>query len=693
MSGIDYTKLTDEQLLALHAAGGDLSKLSDKDLMGIHDSLNPSVGKQISDAAGTTYDYIRTQANKYLMAPVAGIPRAVAEGVDWLGRQDAEKGGTGARPPNAAMDWVRRNLPTAGEAETALNKPHMPYSAIWDSKALEDWKKVKDTPRPEVGINPVVDAAVGGLLSAPFTGVTTLAGLGANIGAPVLSETLGEITKGTPYETPARVIGAIGGAGAGYGIGMGVKKGWDVAKAAVAPMTEAGRDAGLGRVLVDASANPNAAITNIDNYVAARAAGTDAVPDFKIGAGKASRDGGLSAIEEVAAAKTPGMRATVQENNRLATEALDKAFTGLPTAADAPGVVQSALANRYKLLDAERAAAADPLYEAARNSAVKIDPTQPWMYAKSIAETEKDAPQALMNRVAKLYETGAETPQQMMAARRAISGMFNEGDIRGDRYLRSLLKGALKETDASLSVVPEELAARAKFAEKSVPLEPFGKGTTAGNIVKMDPTTKQFVQPVEKAVSDLSPRAVQNVLMASGGDPAVKAAYQSAFFNDFKRAALSSVQEDAAGNRMLLAAGANKWLEKNAAAAANVMTPDQIKALKDVARNLADQAQTVPGRTGSQTFDRLASESIIGALVNPKFADAPILYPVRKALNLIYGGANEKMMERLFEVIQDPKVTSALMKKATAGNVKMAEPVLARLGVASTPQISRAGGE
>jgi hypothetical protein len=157
---------------------------------------------------------------------------------------------------------------------------------------------------------------------------------------------------------------------------------------------------------------------------------------------------------------------------------------------------------------------------------------------------------------------------------------------------------------------------------------------------------------------DLSAPMIQKLMMAVGGDPAVKNAMRSAYISDFRKAASSQVAEDAAHNPMMTANGASKWLDAHRGGAANVLTPEQLGALEDITRHLKDQAQQVPGRVGSPTFDRLATENILGALISPR-------------------GANEATLNRLYyEVIADPTLTAALMKKATPGNVKMAEPVL-----------------
>jgi hypothetical protein len=232
-----------------------------------------------------------------------------------------------------------------------------------------------------------------------------------------------------------------------------------------------------------------------------------------------------------------------------------------------------------------------------------------------------------------------------------------------------------------------------------VPLEPFGKKgavTPAGKAVEVDTMTKKFVLPEGKVLSDLKAPDVQNILMASAGDPTVKRNIASLYLDDFKNTAGNIVQKNAgAGEPMLGAYPAAKWMDKHRGAARNVLTDDQIKALDDITRHLGDQAQAVPGRTGSPTFDRLASESILSALIGRKEVPA-WLHPVQKALTLngvidIYGGANKQMLDRMMKVIEDPALTAALMKKATPGNVKMMEPLLKSIGQGAALPVSTLG--
>lgn len=190
-----------------------------------------------------------------------------------------------------------------------------------------------------------------------------------------------------------------------------------------------------------------------------------------------------------------------------------------------------------------------------------------------------------------------------------------------------------------------------------------------------------------------SAKRLQALRMQIGGSPEAVGGMQRAIIDDFKKAAGSSVQKDGAGEPMLQAAAVSKWMEANRGPVSNVLTPEQLGVMREIKKHLSDQAQTVPGRIGSPTYDRLATESIVGALMHPGLAKLPIFHVIHKGLGLAYGGANEATMNRLYEVMADPAAARALMMKATPGNVKLAEPVLSRIGSGvAAAAISQSGG-
>jgi hypothetical protein len=648
---------------------------SDKEILD-HLAPGPSFGRRVldtvGDAAGTAYDYARTQANKQLLGPVIGLPRALLEGVDYIGKKDAEYGGTGARVPQSVINF----FPTAQQATDTLNKPSPSWEAVLPGPARDAYIQNKDKPRPEVNINPVVDAGVGGLLSLPFTGGTTLPAVFASVGGPVASEIAGKIAEGTPYEVPSRIGGLVAGAAGGLGAGYLANKAINTGKALVEPFRETGRDAIVGRTLNKTASNPVSATAALDAY-------TPPIPGFQLDAGRASRDPGLMALSDVVPDRLKGV--VKQQNNALLTDKLDTVTAGLPPATDAGAMVQNTLGSRYNQLVKSRKTAVDPLYDAARNSPTVVDPVDPWLFAATKAEATEGIPARTMRTVQRYFERGAETPARMMAVRDAVNALDKPGL---DSYTSNLLGEIRRKIDAAMATVPEEQLARSTFAQYSKPLEPFDAklgNQSVARIVEKDQFGKGYLMPPEKVTSDLSAPTIQKVMMAAGNDPMVKSALTSAFFDDFRKHATSSTARDAVDNPELLAAGAAKWLEKNRGAAANVLTPDQVRALDTISEALTQQVQQVPGRVNSFTYSRLATDNILSSLITQRAAGSSTLGILRKALGFAYDDANNLIMDRLFVAIQNPTVASALMKKATPGNIKMAEPVLISAARASIP--------
>jgi hypothetical protein len=642
----------------------------------------------VGNAKRSVDDYVTTQAVR-AGGGLASLPGTVAKGAEWGYRQ------LGIDPASIFGQQGAKVLGTmASDYPTA--------------------DKISDTVQSAANVRPVnlegnipggkiIDTGMQGGLGALMTGGASIPGFLAGVGGGLGSESLGQVAQAVApnspgLETVARLTGALGGGVAGAVTPSVVRKAGDVATGLRAPFTQPGQDKILGTALRDVAADPDAAVTNLQKYQIGREAFPDSVPGFKLDAGKASRDPGLMAAAEVIPSGVRGLN--VQNNNRLLTEALDNAATGMPPAADARGMIQKALSERHGALNTARSNAASPLFEATRNFPEDLPVGKLFKYVDDAMAANKGEHYDLMKEARDLlFKPGTKQPDFSAAgldnARKALSPIFAKAT---DKHGKELLQGLKTRIDETMSSIPEARAANETFKQYSVPLEPFGKKgavTPAGKAVEVDTMTKKFVLPEGKVLSDLKAPDVQNILMASAGDPTVKRNIASLYLDDFKSTVGNNVQKDAAGNPMLGASPAAKWMDKHRGAARNVLTDDQIKALDDITKHLGDQAQAVPGRTGSPTFDRLASESILKAVIGRKEVPA-WLHPIQKAVTLngvidIYGGANKQMLEQMLKVIEDPALTAALMKKATPGNVKMMEPLLKSIGQGAALPVSTAG--
>lgn len=666
----DFLAVSNPKIGAARDAG-----YSDAEIIG-HLEPKRSLGRKIVDTAGdvadTVGDALKTASNyrdtqfSKAMGGVAGLPRAAADAMKWVsGKTGVPLAGFG---PVGAMAAVGEHLPTSkevGDFMLGMRKPDPSFR--------------------ETNINPVVDAGVQALFAGPVLGMGGKMGPVLNASAAMGSETAGQLTEGTKYEVPARLAGGVI---AGTGAALAPKV-IDKAGSLVRPFTEAGRDQIVGKTLNRVASDADSALTKLESYSAGREAYPNTVPGFRLDAGRASRDPGLMAAAEVVPQRVRGPMA--QENNTALTDALERAGLGLPPAATAGDTIQSTLRKGYDDLVKARSEAVKPLYESARKSPEPVKPFPLMAYTADTIAANKGEPAAVMEQARKLLFTtdknGRVIPDRsargMMATRDALNDMLSDQNL--GNHARSLLMEMKGKVDEALNAVPQAKVANAKFAEMSRPLDPFnadlGNKLVAGAIER-DQFNKGFLMPAEKVPEqfmksgNMSGPAVDQLMMAGGNNPAIRDAMRSAYLSDFRKAASSAAQEDAKGNKMLLAAPAAKWMENHRAGASKVLAPEQVAALDDVIKHLKEQAQTIPGRTGSQTFDRLATESILGSWLSQK---APLSPAVNKLFGFAYDGANAQTMERLFEVLQDPALTKALMRKATEQNVKLAEPVARKL--------------
>ncbi len=265
MADIDYSRLTDSQLMALKAVEGDLSKLSDKDLLGIRDTLQATktglverglnavgdAAKAVGNAKRSVDDYVTTQGIR-AVGGMASLPGTVAKGAEWGYRQ------LGIDPASIFGQQGAKVLGTmASDYPTA--------------------DKISDTVQSAANVRPVnlegnipggkiIDTGVQGGLGALLTGGMSAPAMMAGVGGGVGSESLGQVAQtvapNSPgIETAARLLGALGGGVGGAVTPSVVRKAGSAATGLRAPFTQAGQDKILGTALRDVAADPDAAVT------------------------------------------------------------------------------------------------------------------------------------------------------------------------------------------------------------------------------------------------------------------------------------------------------------------------------------------------------------------------------------------------------------------------------------------------
>lgn len=273
-------------------------------------------------------------------------------------------------------------------------------------------------------------------------------------------------------------------------------------------------------------------------------------------------------------------------------------------------------------------------------------------------------------------DAGAATMKEFLAANDGHPGAIASmrGFIADKARAAPDIKAFLRQNRPAIETLDPALARQLEDAVTTRTLSTGFQASPASKFINgdLDAAVKSTLGAPD------SVKRLQSLRMSVGGSPAAVTGMQKAVLDDFRGKALATVAEDGSGNARLTANGAESWLKANRGAVANVLTPDQVAGLDAISRALKDQAQTAVKVAGSDTGRNLATQSIVDALFWKGAGDAAWLAPLRKTLGLVYGGANEKALQRLTDVMLEPKIAAALMKKATPGNVSMTMPLLAR---------------
>jgi hypothetical protein len=547
---IDYTRLTNKQLMALKAVDGDLTKLSDKDLLEIRDTLNAKPGPvdraAKGSAVGSTGNYFATRGANVIGGIMGDLPAAAANVADWLYRK------AGIDP---ASIWGPQGAKVLESFKEASGKQV--------SGDLQRVTGTTPTNLPGWG-GKIVDAGVEGLIGSLVTGGTSTPALMAGVGSGVVSEGGGQVAHevAPSLEPYVRAGGAALGAVGGAFTPSVVRKVGSVAPAFKAPLTAAGRDKIVGQTMFNVADDPNAAIRNLENYTTGRQAYPTGTPGFNLTAAKASGDDALMGVENALNVPGSGLGLRVNQNNVALTNALNAldngmdpklfvaelakvdagaamraqaALDALPKGVDAATAgqaIQGALRGRFDTLTAARSTAVNPLYAEARNfpDDLRISPVFKAV-DDAIANSKGDIQKAMEKAKSLLFDAKGQpdwSARGMMNARAELDDMISKAERAGSSNEVRLLMGIKNEIDNSLSFVPAEQQARQTFAAMSRPLDPFQAEQGAKNVagvIEQSPYTQAPVVAAERVPAtffrpgDAGAATMKEFLAANGGNP------------------------------------------------------------------------------------------------------------------------------------------------------------------------------
>ncbi|MFM9922765.1 hypothetical protein VLK31_07225 [Variovorax sp. H27-G14] len=122
---------------------------------------------------------------------------------------------------------------------------------------------------------------------------------------------------------------------------------------------------------------------------------------------------------------------------------------------------------------------------------------------------------------------------------------------------------------------------------------------------------------------------------------------------------------DAQGNAVLSAATLNNLLKNQGEDLARQLAPEQLSLLRRLQADLnASQLASNAGRAvGSNTVQNLASGNLLQSVMGRGLSGVPAVQGLAgRALNVVYGGANAQIQERLSQALLDPQRAAALMQ-------------------------------
>lgn len=509
---------------------------------------------KIKDFAGRAGEYRDTRLAS-AAGSVAGIPKAVAEGLAWVGDK--------AGPLPFGVDTVARaakdHLPTGEEAKTFM---------LDRAKARPGFQ--------ERTINPVVDAGVEALFAGPAFGIGGGAAPAAlNTGKTLMLSNLpramvapganfmggagGELAgrsaaKIDPdYEMPARAIGAIAAGGIPFALESGAKAVGSMFRAL--PVTSGGRQQLAADIIAQGATNPGAVTAKLADYAG------DAVPGVRQTVGKLTGDEGLLSLENFISGKM-GSNAVMDDlrsaNNAARTTFLDSLKTGdisdfvgrlrtvdkqladdidsavkaLPTGAtpaQAGQEIRAALQARKDTLSEARRTVTEPLYAEVEQWG---KPLNTWGALTTSADLVKGAKGDIRSDFEKARATlfndegkADKSAKGVLAARKAVNRQLGEaGEAETQRGLTQILQAL----DESIGAVPSGQLARAEYARMSKPLDPFTPdlGPTVFGALERTRPGAPYVQPANLIPESIirpgerGAASVQNIL-ETGAAPAI----------------------------------------------------------------------------------------------------------------------------------------------------------------------------
>ena len=389
-------------------------------------------------------------------------------------------------------------------------------------------------------------------------------------------------------------------------------RGAQIAKSAIDPFSESGRNLIIGRALNRASGNQS------EEAAQALRSTQSAVPGVQYTAAEAANNPGIAALQRTATAIDP-----VAMNQAAARQAANNTarVDMLEGIAGTNGARSKAVAARDDV--------ASDLYDKARSA--PIDPAALTPEAQSnIASFMQRIPDAMIERAKTLAKMSGinmdnETSiQGLHWVKKALDGEINIAKRAGDSEMARAYTALKNDLLAGMDQMnPGYAKARSTFSQMSKP------------ITEMDVAQLVADKSIHKLTGNLQPNA-------------------------FARALSDQTAQQASGM-------ANATLQ-------GTMTPQKMAALEAIKQDLIRQnfAQTAGRGVGSDTVQKLAMSNMLDQSGLPTFVrnfgpSGVVGNILQRGGQIAYADANKKMSEKLAQSLLDAQLTAELMQGAVPG--------------------------
>lgn len=544
--------------------------------------------------------------------------------------------------PTDGMTTTDKLLSGVGKAMTDAGRGLGQAIGLVDGKDIDESKRL-DQPLINTGAGTAGNILGNVAMLAPtafIPGANTVAG------AALINGVAGAaLTPGSLEERAQSALYGAGGGAAGIGAGKLIGGVARTANAAAMPLTKSGQERIVGEVM------RRAAGQNVDDVVARLKGANELIPGSVPTAAEVAESGGIAALQRAMAQANP--EAYTQRGMQSAS-ARTNAIRGI---AQDEQAMQAAIA--------ARAAKANPLYAAADRAVVSSDDQLREIMSRLPSGTIEQA-QNIARMSGNPIKFGKDIPASQVA-----TGQIDV--ITGLPVMQATGGQNAQYTGRGIDLIKKAI----DDVVNVNPTAPIGKNQRAAGLgVKQDlvnwadnaiPEYGQARQAWAEGSKPISQMQVgQELLSKIQGPLADHGALASETGSMYARAL-----NDVRGNLVKNSTGGIKQSLED------VMTPDQMMTLNNVAQDLArkSNAQNLGRGTGSNTFQNFAMDNLAAQSGMPPAvstlgnvltlgAGSKIMGGAKLIANKIYQGSDDAMKQRMADLMLDPRAAAGVMENA-----------------------------